>query len=105
MLGVDGMGTAGALLLRVFSVPRGAAIRLAFICLGCPGLSFSWLAGVWLTCVLCGPVQRPGGVAVGFKAHRGVLGTAGGAVFALLLCRGLETLGGLRPRGRINRAP
>jgi hypothetical protein len=100
MLGVNGVRIAGALLLRVFAVLPGAAIRPAFICLDSPGLAFAWLA-----CVLCGPVQRPGGVAIGVKAHRRVLGTAGGAVFAVLLRRRLETLGGLRPRGRINRAP
>ena len=94
------MRTAGTLLLRVLAAGRRAAIRLAFIGPGCTGLPF-----IWLACVLGGPVHRPGGVVVGVKAYRRVLGTAGGAVFAVLRCRRLEPLGGLRPRGRINRAP
>jgi hypothetical protein len=68
-------------------------------------LAFSWLACVLLACVLHGPVQRPGGVAAGVKAYRGVLGTIAVAEFAVLVCRRLETLVGLTPRGRINRAP
>jgi hypothetical protein len=99
------MRTAGTLLLRVLAAGRRAAIRLALIGPGWPGLAFMSLAFIWLACVLGGPVQRPGGVAVGVEAHRRVLGTAGGAVCAVLRRRRLETLGGLRPRGRINRAP
>ena len=99
------MRTAGTLLLQVFAALRGAAIRLAFICLACPGLAFTWLAFALLACVLRRPVQRPGGVAAGVKAYRRVLGTAAGAECAVLVCRRLETLVGLTPRGRINRAP